>query len=111
MWACAGSGQDELSLIDGIDEQPVGSDMTFAKPNVITNESVIAVFFGQRFFSAECLQDSIKLLNIRSTLSQTFQILAKLRGGYEFKHHRPPHPNLLRVQTGSDSVSLRFFRP
>ena len=85
--------------------------MTFAKPNVITNESVIAVFFGQRFFSAECLQDSIKLLNIRSTLSQTFQVLVKLRGGYEFKHHRPPHPNLLRVQTGSDSVSLRFFRP
>ena len=64
--------------------------MAFTKPDVITDKRVIAMLFRQGFFCAERLQDIVQLFHIRPAFSQTFQVLAKLRSSYEFKHRRLP---------------------
>ena len=45
MRTCTGGGQDESVFVYGIDEEPVRSDMVFAKAYAISDEGVVTMLF------------------------------------------------------------------
>ena len=45
MRTCTGGGQDESVFVYGIDEEPVRSDMAFAKADAISDEGVVTMLF------------------------------------------------------------------
>ena len=56
--------QNQQSVIDFIDQQPVRLDVTFPAVLVVTGQIVVAVFWCKGFPVCENIDDLKKLLNI-----------------------------------------------
>ena len=64
MCPCAGSCENQLPFIYGIDEKPIRLHMTLAKSCVISGQSMVAMFCGKKLFPQKRLQDFVQFSKI-----------------------------------------------
>ena len=72
--------KNELTFVDGIYQQPVGTDVTLAEALVDTYKGVVAMSLLERLLTPQLVEDPVQFTYVQATLLDPFVVLLELRG-------------------------------
>lgn len=93
--AGASESENEHVVFFFIDEEPIGSDMTFIVARPFTRKGMVVIFGGKRFVVCEHLDDLAEFNDFKTAFGKTAQIFVELFSGsdgvfsWRFHHLAP----------------------